>query len=570
MILIIDCDPFSLIKLIKKSLPNAKIVFEKIRIQKIGDLTPPYISIYKSQSKMFFSTLSQLNKLKCICKDAQEKLIKESEERVYIYSKDGKNLTIVIPKSLKSLLSNTLKEWCRVEYYINDIREGLVKREVFYYKEYAKDNSYIVRTPKFIYSKLISLLEDKGIPYRIGEGVLKLANNIDVKKEPVLYDYQEEAYNAWKNNNYWGTVVIPTGGGKTFLGLAAIARIKKPTIILVPNLWLLYQWIDRISSILGVPKRDIGVLGGGEKRISDITISTYQSAHKNIEQFSDIFHVAIFDEAHHVPASTFKKVALYLASPYRMALSATPTRSDKNEVLLFNLAGEVVYKVSYPELVKKGFVAPLVVRKIFVKLPKELEKEYKKVQARLRVAYDEISRKQIINKLIELSRDNPKKIPVIMEIVKKHKDEKIFIFAGSIDFAKRILNELKHVSKVALLTSETRKSEEKRIIRNFVNGLLNILILVKKGEEGVDVGDASVAIIAGGTKQKRETIQRIGRILRGGAEKLAWVYEIVTTGTIEERLSKGRKIEALIKGLEGIIKSQYGIEPYKVINWENN
>jgi len=309
-------------------------------------------------------------------------------------------------------------------------------------------------------------------------------------------------------------------------------------------------------------------MGVGEKTISDITISTYQSAYKNIEQFSDIFHVVIFDEAHHVPASTFKKVALYLASPYRMALSATPTRSDKNEVLLFKLAGDIVYKITYPELVKKGFVAPLVVRKIYVKLPKELEREYNRIQNRLRVAYDEISRKQIVNKLIELSRDNPKKIPVIKEIVKKHKNEKIFVFAGSIDFAKQILNELKSVSKVSLLTSKTRKSEEKRIIKNFVNGLLNVLILVKKGEEGVDVGDASVAIIAGGTKQKRETIQRIGRILRGGSEKLAWVYEIVTVGTIEEKLSKGRKIEALIKGLENIIKSRYGVEPYKVIEWE--
>ena len=261
---------------------------------------------------------------------------------------------------------------------------------------------------------------------------------------------------------------------------------------------LLTQWIEKISKFLGVPKGLIGVLGKGEKKIRDITVATYQSGYKNVEILWDKFSFAVFDEAHHIPAQTFKRVALYLPAPYRLALSATPKRRDKNEILLFKLVGDVVYKIEYRDLVLRGIVAPLVVRRILVPLPADLLIQYNAVQRELYRARDPIEKKKIVNKLIAIARDNPVKIEVIKEIIKRNRDEKIFIFAGSIDFAEKIEKAIKQIIPTAALTSKTETAKERRIQEAFKKGILRALILVKKGEEGVDVGDASIAIIAGG------------------------------------------------------------------------
>jgi superfamily II DNA or RNA helicase len=58
--------------------------------------------------------------------------------------------------------------------------------------------------------------------------------------------------------------------------------------------------------------------------------------------------------------------------------------------------------------------------------------------------------------------------------------------------------------------------------------------------EGVNVPEASVAIILSGSGSSREHIQRLGRILRKKADKQAILYEVVTRNTSEEYTSQKR------------------------------
>jgi superfamily II DNA or RNA helicase len=60
--------------------------------------------------------------------------------------------------------------------------------------------------------------------------------------------------------------------------------------------------------------------------------------------------------------------------------------------------------------------------------------------------------------------------------------------------------------------------------------------------EGVDIPDCGVAIIVSGTSTRREYIQRLGRVLRPKATR-ATLYEIVSEGTTEERVSERRRGE---------------------------
>jgi superfamily II DNA or RNA helicase len=58
--------------------------------------------------------------------------------------------------------------------------------------------------------------------------------------------------------------------------------------------------------------------------------------------------------------------------------------------------------------------------------------------------------------------------------------------------------------------------------------------------EGVNIPDASVAIILSGSGSSREHIQRLGRILRKKEDKQAILYEVVTRNTTEEYISQRR------------------------------
>jgi superfamily II DNA or RNA helicase len=59
--------------------------------------------------------------------------------------------------------------------------------------------------------------------------------------------------------------------------------------------------------------------------------------------------------------------------------------------------------------------------------------------------------------------------------------------------------------------------------------------------EGIDVPDADVAIIVGGTQGEREHVQRVGRLLRPAPGKRAIVYELVTMATSEARQAVERR-----------------------------
>ena len=557
-------DPYDLAK--KLSLKNVFVKVQKVSLENIGDIEAPYITIRKSDLIQF---IQKIEKFSIIPRDFLEK-IKTSflkiEKVIKVFPFGKKYIKVIIPRGFREDIINKIIELGTIRMFVSDPREGLKERVYNFYRIERMEKQIIIRLPSYSMKKVIDLLQSEGIRVEY-DYKLPLDKEMHLDPKIELIEYQKNALENWSQADFWGTIVIPTGGGKTYVAMAAIAKIRKPTIIFVPNLWLLWQWVERLSKNLGIPKVSIGVVGGGEKKIKDITVITYQSGRKIVDEIGDNFAFVIFDEGHHVPASTFKNVALYLRAPFRMALSATPKRSDGNEILLFKLAGGIVFKIDYPSLVREGVVAPLVIRKILVPMPSDLELSYNKVKRELNYAWDDIEKKRILNKLIEIARDNPIKLDVISKIVERHKNEKIFIFSGSIDFAEKILQRVKSIVPAALLTAKTSKADERRIIKNFISGVYKVLILVKKGEEGVDIGDASVAIIAGGSKQRREIIQRIGRVLRGGKEKLAWVYEIVTGKSIEEHLSKARATWKLVKGLEKFIKKRFGVEPYKIIKW---
>jgi superfamily II DNA or RNA helicase len=76
-------------------------------------------------------------------------------------------------------------------------------------------------------------------------------NNIHL----TLRDYQQKALDNWIKADKRGCVVLPTGAGKTVIGVKAIERVNSASIVIVPTIDLMDQW----TSVLSKHFPDVGL-----------------------------------------------------------------------------------------------------------------------------------------------------------------------------------------------------------------------------------------------------------------------------------------------------------------------
>jgi len=355
---------------------------------------------------------------------------------------------------------------------------------------------------------------------------------------------------------------MPTGAGKTFVALKAIAEMKQSTLIVVPTIDLLNQWHRNISSHLGLSELQVGIWGGGQRHLRDITVMTYDSASLHASRICDRFSLLVFDEVHHLPAETFRRIAEESTAPMRLGLTATPERVDGLETDLEYLVGKVVFSISKEELERKSYVASFRQERVLVDLSPMERVEYERLWAtykkhlravmaktrsrRLnpiqvlvrRIRFDENARIALDawRRARRIALEADSKIDEVERLLKRFRDRKVLIFSEYIS----IVNKIARKFGIPKITAQTSPTERKEILRRFKEGRITKLVSGKVLDEGVDVPDASVGIIVSGSSTKRQYIQRLGRILRP-KEVQAVLVEIVSKRTTEMQASERRK-----------------------------
>lgn len=406
------------------------------------------------------------------------------------------------------------------------------------------------------YSTIVSILQDLKIDFLDNVfypvGCIKFDKRFDMR----LRNYQREALNNWIKANKRGIIVLPTGSGKTLIGIAAILELKEPTLIVVPTIELMDQWALLIQKYLNV---DVGLYGGGDKELKCITVTTYSSAYLNAELLGNKFKLIIFDEVHHLPSEGYRQIAELSIAPHRMGLTATPEREDEAHKELDQLVGPIVYRSGVKDFTG-SYLADFEVKKIYVPLTKEEYTEYRKLsniykeyfrqrgwtlrslrdfeKFIMRTGSDIKAREALLawNKARSIALNSSTKIEKLRELLNNHRGERIIIFTEHNELVKRISNEL----LIPIITHKTSEHERKAIMDGFRSGMFNVIATSKVLEEGIDVPDANIAIILSGSGSKREFIQRLGRILRPKENKKAILYEVISSGTKEVRVSKKR------------------------------
>jgi superfamily II DNA or RNA helicase len=120
--------------------------------------------------------------------------------------------------------------------------------------------------------------------------------------------------------------------------------------------------------------------------------------------------------------------------------------------------------------------------------------------------------------------------------LRQHASDKVLVFSEYSDMVDRISRTL----MLPAITYRTPPAERRVILADFRSGALTKLVSGRVLNEGVDVPDASVAIIASGSSSLREYVQRLGRVLRPKPGE-ARLYELISRRTTERNAARKRR-----------------------------
>lgn len=401
-------------------------------------------------------------------------------------------------------------------------------------------------------------------------GTVKVASG---KLHRNLYEHQSAAATAMSRvdkakDHYSGLVVLPTGGGKTFLAatwLLSHAIDKHVKVLWIAHRYLLLTqatqaFIDFAYSDI-VPSRthfNYRIVSGMHDRAihihpsDDLVVASKDSIGSNLDMLGKWLHgesdiYLVIDEAHHATARTYRQIIDFLENQklkiHLIGLTATPMRTWQREQ---GLLGEVfqdniIFKVDLTTLIARGILS-------------EPHCEYLNTNILLGNNLS-LNMLRTIERLDELPKE-------VMTHIANHKERNHLIvdqyfkngnykkYGQTLIFALDRLHAYtlcslfnqegkKYGIKAGVVISGTRaeftdaditKEENEKTIEAYRNGDLQILVNVNILTEGADLPKTQTVFLTRPTVSTILMTQMIGRALRGiyaGGTKDAYIVSFV-------------------------------------------
>ncbi len=416
----------------------------------------------------------------------------------------------------------------------------------------------LYRAPAYRYAEVLDALGALGLPLS-DEVHPRRSVPSDSWRPPELRPYQEAAVMAWQLAERRGLVILPTGSGKTRVAAAVMATSGARTLCLVPTRALLTQWLAELSKLYAGP---IGCLGDGRQDLQDVTVATFESAYRWMPRIGGKFELLVVDEAHHFGCGVRDEALEMCVASQRLGLSATPPNGPPL-ARLEELLGPVVYQLGVGDLAG-SWLAEFDLAVVRVGLTREERSRYdadyrlfSQLNRRFRALHPAGTWPELVSAASQTAEGRAAlrawrrtkqllgftqaKAQAVTALLARHRDAKVLVFTADNAAAYAIARQ----ELIMPITCEIGRQERERALAGFREGKLRALVSARVLNEGIDVPDADVAIIVGGTQGEREHVQRIGRLLRPAPGKRATVYELVTLATSEARKAAERR-----RGLE--------------------
>jgi len=273
-----------------------------------------------------------------------------------------------------------------------------------------------------------------------------------------------------------------------------------PMLVLAHRSELLIQAKDKIETI----NKDLSVgIEQAENKAgySDVVVASVptlgRESSSRIEQYpKDYFKTIVVDEAHHAAAPSYRRILDYFKPDLLLGVTATPQRSDS--VRLIDVFQEIVYYKSIQDLIKEGWLSPLVGYR--VKTSTDISD--------VEIQNGEYKQDQLIEAIDNPSRNN--------SIVTAYNDlastKKTVVFAAGVDHARNLEEAFrKNGSSVRVIIGTTPDEERQQILLDFKSGAVTVLVNVGVLTEGFDEPSIEAIILAKPTRSSLLYTQIVGR-----------------------------------------------------------
>jgi superfamily II DNA or RNA helicase len=365
---------------------------------------------------------------------------------------------------------------------------------------YLEDHGDRLTMPRGFARQLIGILRRAGVLFRIDEGRRTLAR-MDFAFKGRLHPFQEEALEALVARDF-GVMAAPAGAGKTVTAMGMIAERKQPALVVVHTRELLEQWVERTGIFLGIPAGEVGVIGGGKKRIGDkITVALVQSLYKCGGEVAPHVGFLIVDECHRSPARTFTEAVTAFDSRFMLGLSATPWRRDGLSRLIFWHLGDLAHQVDRAGLVEAGHI---------------LEAAVTWRETGFIPTYD--PSEQYAQMLSELTQDPERNALIAADVAREARDGGgvCLVLSDRRGHCQALVDLLAdHGVEARLLTGDLGNAERQRVVEGLNAGAVKVLVAT--GQllgEGFDCRELSTLFLAIPIKFNGRLLQYLGRVLR--------------------------------------------------------
>lgn len=356
---------------------------------------------------------------------------------------------------------------------------------------------------------------------------------------------QKEGIQKWVDNKLKGTLVYPTGAGKSFTAIMAIERLlaKNPAIsvlIVVPTDVLKSQWMEYLVRYRLLSNCEVAIINSAIKKTYNVGL-------------------LVIDECHKAAADGFSKIFSCVKYKAILCLTATLERLDGRHTIVTDKA-PVVDRIELSDAIANGWISGY--REYLVLLDVDLT-EYTENNKKF---YDHFSyfdndfstamncctdymfrnsyakkygldTKSVIihamgfNRALQARKkfinNHPKKIEICNLILEYRQDKKAITFSNTIAMAEK-------VKYGKAYSGKDTKKKGRITIEEFLSQDTGVLNSSQKLNEGFDDPKVSLAIIMGFDSNKGKKQQRIGRIIRKTEDKVAEVFSLVLKGTVEE------------------------------------
>ncbi|WP_298954265.1 DEAD/DEAH box helicase [uncultured Nonlabens sp.] len=371
-----------------------------------------------------------------------------------------------------------------------------------------KENS--VEIPSGFVGRFIRFCKENNIDYNFSDQRKKLPN-VTFSSSIELLSHQHEPLSITSKKDF-GIIVAPPGAGKTIMGLKIIEQKEQPALIITHRKQIAQQWITRIETFFGNPKREIGSIGQGKTKVGKrITVALIQTLTKKLNENKDelksTFGIILIDECHHIPAKSFRDVIHQLSPYYQYGLTATPFRKNNDEKLLFLYLGDIIAEVK-PHQIDTFKKARLVVRDTNLEVPFNSKTDH--FETLFKVLIHDSERNKLILKDIYAELKNERKIIIITERV---------------EHIEVLYQYLKSQYEVIAISGKNSTSEQNLKWKSIQDG--NYQAIITTGQyfgEGTDIKDISCLFLVYPFAFKGKLIQYIGRVQRSELKPITYDY----------------------------------------------